>query len=255
MDGATRFDQDLLELPDFSSDAVAEISFEQKLGHVYEDALAVLLECSGKLDLLEKSLQVFNDEKRTLGELDYLLRIDGKLVHLELAVKFYMIYFQDGVAYCPGPDPTDNWYNKLERLESHQLKMSQNDYAMELLVEKYGTGEVASQHLIYGRLFDHIMEKKRPIPRGMAENGQRSIWLYTSEWNANYPEIQEVTMIPKHLWPVPAKELCDKIIATLRSLSVAEMLAEIFESERCEMIYVSGWRAPIFVVPDRWPNF
>lgn len=109
MEGAEQFDVKLLEMPV----VMPEISFEQKLGHVYEDALGELLEISSQLQLLGKSLQIFNDKRLTLGELDYLIKYGDRVIHLELAVKFYMVYYDDkDVACFPGPDPTDNWLDR-----------------------------------------------------------------------------------------------------------------------------------------------
>jgi len=64
------------------------LNLEQKLGHLYEDALALVL---GE-DLLEQNLQLRKDIHTTVGELDFLLcsKNDGPLIHLELATKFYL---------------------------------------------------------------------------------------------------------------------------------------------------------------------
>ena len=50
---ADQFNRELLSP---SVDSI-ELNFNQKLGHLYEDALAILLESSPKVELLEKNLQ------------------------------------------------------------------------------------------------------------------------------------------------------------------------------------------------------
>ncbi len=250
MKGAAQFDLGLLEIPT----EMPEISFEQKLGHVYEDALAALFESSSEVELLAKSLQIFNDKRITLGELDYLVKHGERVLHVELAVKFYMVHYDGEVAHFPGPDPTDNWLNKLERLESHQLQMSQNDYAQKVLLENYGVENVEVEHLIYGRLFDHIAEKRRPIPRGMSENAQRSIWLYVCEWEQYFPTEENVYMVPKQLWPVPVSEFSQDLLESLRMLSVSDLKDEVTELGRCVMVHRDTWEAPVFVVPKLWPR-
>ncbi|MEN8862546.1 MAG: DUF1853 family protein, partial [Lentimonas sp.] len=88
------FDRSLIE----GSSLNAELNFNQKLGHLYEDALEILLGASNQVELLASSLQVFDPNGRTLGELDFLLRetAGGQHVHLELAVKFYLAVERDG---------------------------------------------------------------------------------------------------------------------------------------------------------------
>jgi len=92
---ATRFDRALLGSPDF----VSELDFDQKLGHLYEDALASLLVSSPGVELVEKNLQLQQNKHSTVGELDFLIRMpDGLLVHLELATKFYLGLLTAGVS-------------------------------------------------------------------------------------------------------------------------------------------------------------
>ena len=49
------------------------LNFQQKLGHLYEDALQHLIEQSSALSLLAAHLQVIDHEGITLGEMDFLL--------------------------------------------------------------------------------------------------------------------------------------------------------------------------------------
>ena len=71
---------DLPEAPSLSRSHLAlpntipALNLHQKLGHLYEDALAILLRESPTLDLLEENLQIRKDIHTTVGELDFLLR-------------------------------------------------------------------------------------------------------------------------------------------------------------------------------------
>ena len=68
-----------------------ELNFDQKLGHLYEDALATVLAASPSIELLERNLQIQENIHSTVGELDFLIRDgNGTLTHLELATKFYL---------------------------------------------------------------------------------------------------------------------------------------------------------------------
>lgn len=97
------------------------LKMDQKLGHLYEDALRILLLQSSQLELLGDHVQVFDADQVTIGEMDYILRDrnSGELIHLELAVKFYLAVREKGDWRFPGPDPRDNWPRKLARLRDH----------------------------------------------------------------------------------------------------------------------------------------
>jgi len=77
-----------LKLPE----VLPDLNLQQKLGHLFEDALASLLVASHKVDLLEQNLQLRDEDRTTVGELDFLIRehSNNALVHLELATKFYL---------------------------------------------------------------------------------------------------------------------------------------------------------------------
>lgn len=229
-----------------------ELNYSQKLGHLYEDALEYLLRQSPELNLIEKGLQIFDEHKTTIGELDYLLedQVNGEFIHLELAVKFYLIRFsEDGKAIYPGPDPRDNWLNKLKRLQQHQLRLTQTNAAKTLLFEKYGISNITAQQLIYGKLFDHYQAVQHPRPPAMHPACQRGTWKYLSEWQDEQQDSEEaeITIIPKHLWPV---ELDRNLLVDLDVCSREEFIIEA--TERCTMIWDEISHSSQFIVPDTW---
>ncbi len=226
---------------------VPELNYSQKLGHLYEDALEYLLRHSDEIHLLGKGIQIFNEEKETIGELDYLLEDlkTGEFIHLELAVKFYLVRIDDGVASFPGPDPRDNWLNKLENLRQRQLKLARRSEAAVFLLERYGVSEVTPEQLIYGKIFDHYLAEGRPNPPAMNAACQRGSWKYLSEW-CKGSSGQEVTIIPKHLWPVNVEKLYPKLGAVSREEFIMEA------DQRCTMIWDEEARDTQFIAPDNW---
>ena len=177
---------DLSGAPCFKRRALQEsipreaLSFDQKFGHTYEDALAALIAKAPSIKLIARNLQVFDDTGRTLGELDFVLcdSVSEKLIHLELAVKFYLGILNSGVWHFPGPDPHDNWQRKLERMQDHQFKLAKTSEACSLLRGKFGIDAVEARQLIYGRLFDPIGTQERPQLSEMAPGAHRGRWLY-----------------------------------------------------------------------------
>ena len=174
---AARFDRALLDAPGL---VVGELNFDQKLGHLYEDAMASLLVSSPRVELVEKNLQLQRCKHSTVGELDFLIRAaDGLLIHLELATKFYLaVKLGDEVSY-PGPDSRDNYDRKIDRLLSHQLTLVKR--YKDCLPLEYRDSDIVVRQLIYGCLFDHVSEADLSRPRFCNRDCRRGKWLHRSE--------------------------------------------------------------------------
>lgn len=233
------FPRDGLALPD----VIPELNFKQKLGHIYEDALAVLLESSREVELLERNLQIQVDRHNTVGELDYLLRdtYTGELVHLELAAKFYLaVKTQEGMTF-PGPDARDHYGRKISRLLEHQLVLPQR--YREYFSPEYQEVGMKTKQLVYGCLFDHVDSPQMAETDYLNPRCRRGRWLRINE-AGDYFGDEILELIPKSLWPVPL-ELMEKF-----ELERWHILQEL---ERCVMVRITGNRQPHFIVPDRYP--
>ena len=226
---------------------IPELNYSQKLGHLYEDALAHVLSESSELDLIGQSVQIFDDDKITIGELDFILKdlVSEEFIHLEIAVKFYLIDYEEGVPYYPGPDPRDNWLNKLERMREHQLQLVKLDYTKRCLLEKYGVDEVVTKHLIYGKLFDHYKSDEKPCPPAMHADCLRGAWMYLHEWEKE-SVAEQVIVVPKCLWPVAVENLLGKLDVVSRGDFVEEV------TQRCVMIWDDERQITLFVTPNTW---
>ena len=225
------------------------LNFDQKLGHLYEDALECLLDASARLERIASHVQVVNQMGVTLGELDFVVydRLQQTHVHLELAVKFYLATQTPKGWVYPGPDPRDNWQRKLERLRTHQLLLSQRPEVRRLLKDRFNIDSVQVRQLIYGRLFSPLSGVDCPLPEGIAPSAQRGKWLYVREWQSCFSGLDEVRLVPKALWPVVVTA---DLKAELRQVEVPELLS--FGAERCTMFVLPDAEEPFFLVPDGW---
>lgn len=226
------------------------LNFNQKLGYLYEDALEHLLEQSDSLSMLSSNLQVVNKVGRTIGEMDFLLHDEsaGCDYHLELAVKFYLAHRgSDGWCY-PGPDARDNWQRKLERMQTHQLCLSEDPDAKRLLKSRFGVTQVEVRQLIYGRLFYPIGDDESPQPEGMFVDCLRGRWLYCAEWSRWMTSAFDLRVIPKTLWPVV---LTSELVQTLPVVEATGLLE--LAAERCTLFVRNDSLEPMFLVPDLWP--
>lgn len=222
----------------------ADLNFQQKLGHLYEDAFAALLVSSPGIELLEQNLQVQRNSHSTVGELDFLIReSDGKLTHLEIATKFYLAVRTRNGFYFPGPDSRDTYDRKLQRLLSHQLTLTKRH--KDDLPLYYRDEDIRVRQLIYGCLFDHINETQPIVPQFGNPDCRRGKWLRQAELAEHFPNDSEFHIIPKHLWPVP--------IELLNSISLEQWENET-TIDRCQMLRINGKCCPYFVTPDVYPK-
>ena len=220
------------------------LNLDQKLGHLYEDALGCLLEASPQYDVLCRNLQLEDANGRTVGELDYLLEdiAAGELIHLELAVKFYLAVESDHGLELPGPDPRDNYFNKLAKMRDHQLTLAQQ-YG-DLFPSVCEGRRVVTRQLVYGCLFDHVHAAKPAAPEFLHPEARRGKWLHVSECEVFFGSGTRLEFIPKALWPVSLDRL-------------DEMELEEWSPDPaidcCIMVRVPGEGTPYFIAPDGYP--
>ena len=110
---------------------------EYKLGLRFEAIVAHWIDLEPSLTLLAKNLAV-HDGQRTIGEFDLIVDNAGTAEHWELAVKFYLGTGDVlNLNNWHGPDPSDTLERKINRLASHQLRLSR-DPAGQSLLEQNG---------------------------------------------------------------------------------------------------------------------
>ena len=96
-----------------------------RLGNLVERFVAEELKAYDHVEILAENLQIQRD-KLTLGELDCLLSIDGRPVHLEVIYKFYLYDPQAGLTpldHWIGPNRRDSLVLKLNKLANKQLPL------------------------------------------------------------------------------------------------------------------------------------
>jgi len=243
---ATVFDRSLFG--DIDEDCV--LNFDQKLGHLYEQALESLIDSSPALSRLASNLQIFDDNKRTIGEMDYVLfdRENEIHIHLELAVKFYLARRAPEGWIYPGPNATDNWHRKLKHMRARQLVLAQTEPARKFLSEQFDIKDIQAQYLIYGCLFIPFDCIDPPQPQSMSAQRQQGRWLYVHQWPAQFANVKDVRIIPKALWPV---EISSLMMDMFEKTSTAALLEQA--KTNCVMFVEEGgdgqkW----FLVPDDW---
>jgi len=224
------------------------LNLQQKLGHLYEDALAVMLESTPRYDTLAQGLQIRQDVGHTLGELDFLVRdlVLDRLIHLELAVKFYLAIETESGFFLPGPDARDHYFRKLEKMRSHQLILVEK--FRDLLPEKFREEEIVVQQLMHGCIFNHVYASRPVEAEFLNPKGRRGKWLHVEECAEYFGKTVLLEIIPKPLWPVPM-EIMEGI--------ALEKWKPDEEMDRCVMVREGGGNdtenLPYFIAPNGYP--
>lgn len=108
----------------------------KRLGRRFESLLTALFEHTDQCKLLQHGL-VVRDQKQTLGELDFLIRLRSTVLHLEVAIKFYA-----GIGSSTdrsrqhawiGPSCQDRLDIKINHLLHHQLQLSRTEHGQQAL--------------------------------------------------------------------------------------------------------------------------
>ncbi|AMO95755.1 hypothetical protein CFter6_3103 [Collimonas fungivorans] len=205
--------------------------------------------------LVAHSVQVRASKNDTIGEFDFLLRLNGGLVHWEFASKFYLLETSGGSLQADdfiGRDMADSLGSKMQKLLQHQLALSRHPASQAHLNEAV----VSAQVLMKGWLFYQDQQHPASVP-GVSANACRGYWCAVSDLALD--ETAACYLLPRQRWLAPAK------VALADALSPAQMrlaLSQHFAGDISPVLLVSlrpenGYGLETdrgFVVPDDWPE-
>jgi hypothetical protein len=228
------------------------LNLQQKLGHLYEDALAFMLKSTPRYDCLARGIQIRQDAGQTLGELDFLVRdlVSDQLIHLELAVKFYLAVETKSGILLPGPDARDNYFRKLEKMRSHQLTLVKNFGA--LLPDRFQEEEIVAQQLVHGCIFNHVHANQTVEEEFLNPNGRRGKWLHAQDCADYFAKDTLLEVIPKPLWPVPLEMMEEIELERWKpdeQIDRCVLVRAIVEADSSESVE----KLPYFITPNGYP--
>ncbi len=127
-----------------------------RLGRYAEKLMAFYFMHQGSL--MSQGLQLRGPNQETLGEFDFLLNVEGGILHLELATKFYLLQTEAALSddshamdYFVGPNLADTLGLKIRKIIDKQLSLARHPAARKQLSYRIDM----SQALIKGWLFYH----------------------------------------------------------------------------------------------------
>lgn len=97
----------------------------KRLGFYAEALLSFFFQTYSKVELLLQNFQII-DDKKTLGELDFIIKWNNRVIHLECAVKFYLCNHSqnvDDLHSWIGPACKDDLGKKIIKVKEKQLPM------------------------------------------------------------------------------------------------------------------------------------
>jgi hypothetical protein len=226
-----------------------------RLGIYFEDLVELSLRCRPGVSDVRRGIAI-RENKRTLGELDFLFRNErGQQEHWEVAVKFYLYHREQdpNPDLCfLGPRTVDRMDRKVHRMRDHQLPLPMTPPAMECL----GLGGPSqSKALVRGRLFYPLEMDWREchVDTISAPDHLRGWWTPLSSL-AQIPSAEHYLVVRKCDWLTCPPASPHHRLHTLDSLRLQLSIGRL---RPVQVIGVDADHRELhrgFVVPDHWPQ-
>lgn len=204
--------------------------------------------------LVAHGVQV-RDGSHTVGEFDFLVRLNAQLVHWEFATKFYLLESSGAgtdADYFVGPNLADTLGAKMHKIFDRQLLLSSHPAAQAVLPEPV----VQAQALVKGWLFYRDGDEWLPHAYGTSPSHCRGFWCALGEMENRSGG--RYVILPRLQWLAPARlpwqetmtkdELLKHLSAHFMHDTMPVMVARMMEGgDECAIEAERG-----FVVPDDW---
>ncbi len=233
---------------------------DRRLGARFEAMWRFFLEHHSFYQVLAANLQII-EAGRTLGAIDFLIRdlYSGQVIHLELAVKFYLYSpggaSRGGLADWIGPNPDDDLAKKITHLKARQLPLTTDATTMAVLKEKGLPLPDVRVGLIRGYLFSPLTTKIIPGPMVEPDHLQGR-WLRA--WQlARLNAVRTKTtfeVMAKDSWLDPNPSVGQSFARARQQ--VLDLLAHTGEPVlvAARKRNQEGAASRYFIVPDGWPG-
>ena len=202
--------------------------------------------------LFQANIQI-QDGKKTLGELDCVLQTDDKVLHLELALKFYLGFGDEWI----GPNRRDYLADKIAHTRDHQLPLADSPIARQAL-EQLGWQTEQSQALMRGCLFEPANpDIQATLPEEVSANHWSGFWVHQSEAEKYLPE-GNWYLLSKPQWISPAQ--VDFSVSRDTLLRHNKIHFDYLDTALCAVRVVENaagkWceQQRWLIMPDHWPN-
>ncbi|AMO99831.1 hypothetical protein CAter282_1967 [Collimonas arenae] len=204
--------------------------------------------------LVAHSVQVRASKNDTVGEFDFLLRLDGGVAHWEFATKFYLLESSGGALQADdflGPNLADSLGAKMQKILQQQLALSLHPASQAHLAEPV----TAAKALVKGWLFYPEDESRQSAVPGVSAHACRGYWCSMSTLQLDESALYQ--LLPRQRWLAPAKIAVDQALSPAAAqLALSQHFAVdgsplLLATLRAEGEHALENRRG-FVVPDDW---
>ena len=145
----------------------------RKLGIYFEELVSCYLKLNG-LEVMQQNVSLL-DKRRTVGEVDMVVREGTLTMALELAVKFYL-WDPYSAKFC-SPNGSDRFEDKYQRIQEGQIPRAE-----EHVKAITTSGRVGAW--VLGRLYYPLFQKELPDHLPLCRDTQRGVWW---KWKESGP--------------------------------------------------------------------
>lgn len=211
-----------------------QYSGNPRLGFLYQHLCTAVLSNSERYQVVAEEIQLNDHTGRTIGAVDLVLQNteSGQLEHWEVAIKFYLLH--QGVWY--GPNAHDQLHKKLDRMLTHQLKMSERPEFQQILpLETPPEERLLMQGRLYINPFSSETTPTECLGYDLNASQINGYWCYQSQWDLIPKPLYHLS---KPCWAMGTDDFSHPIEKPSGRFEHAQTKDGEF------------W----FIVPDQWPN-
>ena len=226
-----------------------------RLGRHFEDIVFQHLNYNTYVTDIKRNIQIKN-QQQTLGELDFLICMAQQWVHLEVAVKLYLL---DGpgaeLSDFVGTRRDDCLATKWRRMLEHQLALGAHPAARKALAQMGISQRPQAALWIKGWLFYPFGTQLQTFPTPINPWHQRGWWLTQSRLGQLAGHASHFLLPGKTDWLLPADLMHSPLFdlaglqQQLRGTSRANLVVAIEHNPQGVLEISRG-----FVVTDDWPE-
>ena len=202
------------------------------------------------------------EKGRTVGEVDFVFEHQAETWHLETAVKFYLFVPEasSAIERLVGPNSSDSFESKMDRLFHHQLPLSQRAFPEVTKRVAFVKGRI-----FYPHQFTQCHAVRSPtfaLPDRLNSEHETGVWCRAADCQAFLAQLTANRYVVRRKPHWLADSLRSFGSADVMSrLEMIDYLLQHFKSSKrplmlSSLIEVNGWFEEvdrIFVVDDTWP--
>ncbi|MEP3479344.1 MAG: DUF1853 family protein [Fuerstiella sp.] len=232
-----------------------------KVGLYFELLVEFLIAHVLQGKLVHRGQQVI-ENGRTIGEVDFVFEHHGETWHLETAVKFYLFVPEAcSAAEClVGPNSSDSFESKMDRLFHHQLPLSQEAFPEVTNRVAFVKGRIFYPHQF--TQFNAVSSCLSELPDRLNPEHETGVWCRAADCHDFFRQLKANRYVirRKPHWLADSLRSFDSADVLTR-LEMIDSLSQHFQSSKRPLMLSSFVAADglfeevdrIFVVDDTWP--